>query len=350
MAAHSAGGPSRPDAAAATSRNHVAVAASYGLRRRCKTLGLLETRLRPSVDRALRERRRHVRQRGRWWPQRTLCHGAVVGTGLADRQLARQRAGRPWTSAGGAPDATTWSRARSHERRAHGPRPGKRAVARDIRLVEACSVHVTVSSTSPTARPGSRRTARRRLWLLSGRPEVSEVIRIHRCRPAPIRRRRPGSRSRASQAPARHPVGGAAVPTVDRLRDAEVSVRPPGGARRGDRSRGGRTRDTAALGQALNAIVAGRPAGVIKVVGPGGRIPQPTPPVTPVPGHYGSPLAAPAFAPTDPVDAGARRSPFLQARRRRSMTPTASLLCRLTGDTVHGVTMRVAGRVTSHAP
>ena len=327
------------DAAAAASRSHVAAAASYGLSAPLQNSALDVTRPRAILDResllvnaatAFADTPEYA-SADAWWPQQTVCHGAAVGIGWpTDSWSGNERDGLS-TSAGGAPDAASVNVAlAATSGEALGTVVAKATGSPDdIRLVEAFSVHVIGQLDQPDGRAKLDDALHTAGFGSVPGGEVSEVIRDPPVPPAPPLPSTPGTPGPgvfADRAGFRLPIGpDLGFVSAREQRFGEAIVATPSHA--------------APLQARERSIVAGGLSEVISVVGLGGSAPEPTPhPARDLTVRRSLPRL---WHPTDPVVLlqGARRS-FKHGADGR-MTSENELVCRLTGDTITALTVRV---------
>ena len=309
-------------------------------------LGLLQTSMAPRVTGPRVDDNGTYVTDGDWWPTGTLFHGAVVD--LAWPVNPQAPTGAPAVEGLRVALGATSSEALGTLLAATDHDPGEE---RALEAFQLGALHELDEPDGPARIEAALHASA--FGSLSGGPDETESIWVPPVPAQPDPPATPGTPEPGIfQRRATHPVGGfGGFDTPVRLRDAAVSVRlgqatPEEGI--GSAKVVGAATTVGRFGQVLDAVALDRP-GLSEFVGPG--ISPPTSPVIPVPGHYEDVRRAQPrfFHPTDPVMLvqGARRS-FKHGGDDR-YADDETLLCRLSGFTVHSVTVDLAGPVTSRA-
>ncbi len=329
------------DAAAQASQSHVAAASSYGLATPLAGTALGPSRSRVVLDRptltmvaasSLADTPEYTSATA-WWPQQVLCHGAAVGIGWPTDQWSGNTDGSLSTSAGGPPEpssvvvvlaATSGEGLGAAVAHATGQ-------PEDTRLVEAFSASALNELDQPDglAKLDSALHAAAFGSIPGG--QTTEVIRqppVPPIGPLPATPGTPGPGVFADRAtrPATLAPDLSFV-TARKATFAQAVTATP--------------THSSPLQAAERATFVGNLSDVVSVVRGGGVTPGPAPrPAQDVTVNRSRPRL---WHPTDPVLLlqGARRS-FKHGADGR-MNADGELVCRLTGSTVTGLTVRVSG-------
>lgn len=309
-------------------------------------LGLLQTSMAPRVTGPRVDDNGTYLTDGDWWPTGTLFHGAAVD--LAWPVGPRTPTGVPTVDGLRVALGATPSEALGSLLAATDHDLGEE---RALEAFQLGALHELDEPDGPARIEAALHASA--FGSLSGGPDETESIWVPPVPAQPDPPAAPGTPGPGIfQRRATHPVGGfSGFDTPTRLGSARVSVRlgqatpeePAGSA-----TVTGAATTTGRFGQVLDAVALNR-LDRSDFVGPGTS--PPTAPVTPTPGHYEDVRRAQPrfFHPTDPVllVQGARRS-FKHGGDDR-YADDETLLCRLSGFTVHSVTVDLAGRVAARA-
>jgi hypothetical protein len=330
------------DAAAKASQAHVAAAHSYGLATPLLDSALDVSRPQVLIDRptldvvaasSLADTPEYTSATA-WWPQQILCHGAAVGIGWPSDQRPGNTDGSLSTAAGGPPDPAAISvvlAATSGEGLgtvvAHAS-----GLPDDIRLVEAFSVSALRELDQPggLAKLDSALHAAAFGSIPGG--ETTEVIReppVPPIAPLPSTPGTPGPGVFADRVtPSASLISDLTFVTARSSLFPEAVTATPG--------------HSSPLRVSERAVLPGHLADVLAVVGGKAATPGPAPhPAQDVTVRRSLPRL---WHPADPIVLlqGARRS-FKHGADGR-MNAEGELVCRLTGSTVAGLTVRVSGQ------
>jgi hypothetical protein len=283
---------------------------------------------------------------GDWWPTGTFFHGAVVDLAWpVDPQAPDGRPGLDGLRVG---LGATTSEALGTLLAATDHDPGEE---RALEAFQLGALHELDEADGPARIEAALHASA--FGSLSGGPDDVESIWVPPVPAQPGPPAAPGTPDPGifARRPS-HPVGGfGGFDSPVKLSGAEVSVRLGQAATEDGITSAkvaGASAKTGRFSDVLDAVALDR-ADLGTFIGTGG--PVPAPPVTPVPGHYEDVRRAQPrfFHPTDPVllVQGARRSFKHGADDRYADDDT--LVCRLSGFTVHSVTVDLAGRAASRA-
>ena len=333
------------DAAAQAGQTYVTAAATYGLSAPllhtaidvARPQVLLDAATITSVAASSQAETPENTSADAWWPQQILCHGAAVGIGWPTDQWPGNTDGGLSTTAGGAPDPATITVALAATT---GEALGtviahSTGSADDIRLVEAFSTHLTGEIDQPDGRAKLDVALHAAAFGSVPGGETTEVIRdppVPPAPPLPSAPATPGAGIFADRAgPATFTGPDLTFITAQQAAFAQSAIATP------VYSDMLRRQETNVLAGGLADV--SQAVGIVTGVGgPAGPAPHPARDITV------SRSLPRLWHPTDPVLLlqGGRRS-FKHGADGR-MSADGELVCRVTGETVTALTVRVTGQ------